>query len=84
LECGGKRSATPLLVCEEDPRRSRCGSRRFWFAKKIQGGVALRLPPHSKGLTSSGVLSFPGGELVSNNQRLEICTGLGVGHWPTG
>jgi len=34
LECGGKRSATPLL-----------GLRR-----RIQGGVALRLPPHSKEL----------------------------------
>jgi hypothetical protein len=35
LECGGKRSATPLLGVQEE----------------IQSGVALRLPPHSKGLS---------------------------------
>jgi len=37
LECGGKRSATPLWISFVVQR------------KEIQGGVALRLPPHSKG-----------------------------------
>ena|SRR5216683_3898671 len=41
MECGGKRSATPLLLdkdaaCRKDP-----------LNLEIQSGVALRLPPHS-------------------------------------
>jgi hypothetical protein len=42
LECGGKRSATPLWIKDA-----------FFLSKLrntelIQSGVALRLPPHSK------------------------------------
>jgi hypothetical protein len=37
LECGGKRSATPPWISFAVQR------------KEIQSGVALRLPPHSKG-----------------------------------
>jgi hypothetical protein len=40
LECGGKRSATPLWL--------RVAQRMHqWIASAWQGGVALRLPPHS-------------------------------------
>jgi hypothetical protein len=41
MECGGKRSATPLSLT-------------FGTAGGIQSGVALRLPPHSKGFASFG------------------------------
>jgi hypothetical protein len=44
LECGGKRSATPLWISFAVQR------------KEIQSGVALRLPPHSKGYRDDDAL----------------------------